>query len=350
MDSELNILINSIKEKTGINIAVYSESMKYFASTSPDYEAAVPSDRDFEGVFADEKTGKTFFRMKYRNAKLVGQIDGAGRISKNYAYLILNLIENSPNRELQLSQSEYLKSILLGDCNRPQILKYMRKYGVPSIGCFVMVISSRENKIGDIINVLSNFSTNAADIAVAMEDGLAAYVKFMDETSVSEYQSAADYAGFLVQSIYEETGVNVQIAIGGNVDSLADANSSFQQAMTTLRMGYAMNSKGEVHTFKEFLLVKMLEDIPKFKLSEYLEILLDKDAKSIFSDDDMINTAEEFLENNLNVSETSRKLYLHRNTLMYRLDKIERATGLNIRKFSDAVTFRLITFLYKLIK
>ena len=61
----------------------------------------------------------------------------------------------------------------------------------------------------------------------------------------------------------------------------------------------------------------------------------------------MIQTAEVFLENNLNVSETSRKLFLHRNTLTYRLDKIERQTGLDIRKFSDAVTFRLITVLFK---
>ena len=64
----------------------------------------------------------------------------------------------------------------------------------------------------------------------------------------------------------------------------------------------------------------------------------------------MIATAEEFLEANLNVSETSRKIYLHRNTLMYRLDKIEKATGLNVRKFSDAVTFRLITILSRLVR
>lgn len=350
MDSELSLLINSIKEKTGINVSVYSESLKYFITTDGKTEVPLPSKPDFEGIFADEKQGKTYFRLKYRNAKLVGVVDGVNETSKNYAYLLLNLIENSSNKDLQLSQSEYLKNILLGDCNRPQILKYMRKYGVPQLNCFVMVVSGRDNGNSEIINVLSNFSDNAYDVAVSMEEGLCAYVKFIDESSVSEYQSAADYAGFLLQSVFEETGISVHIAVGGTVESLADANTSFQQAMTTLRMSSAMNSKGEIHTFKEFLLVKMLEDIPKFKLNEYLEILLDKDAKSIFADDDMINTAEEFLENSLNISETSRKLYLHRNTLMYRLDKIERATGLNIRKFSDAVTFRLITFLYKLIK
>jgi carbohydrate diacid regulator len=112
-----------------------------------------------------------------------------------------------------------------------------------------------------------------------------------------------------------------------------------------MRMSNAINSKGEVHSFKEYVLIRMLEDMPKAKINEYLEILMDTNAKEIFADEEMQNTAEEFLENSLNISETARKLYLHRNTLTYRLDKIERATGLNIRKFSDAVTFRLITIL-----
>jgi carbohydrate diacid regulator len=94
----------------------------------------------------------------------------------------------------------------------------------------------------------------------------------------------------------------------------------------------------------------MLEDMPKYKLAEYLETLMDVNAKEIFDDQEMTNTAEEFLENSLNVSETSRNLYLHRNTLAYRLDKIEKQTGLNIRKFSDAVIFRLITILSKLVR
>lgn len=348
MDSELNILLNSIKEKTGIDITVYAESMKYVISTCGELQPPEPSDPQFENVFADAANNRTFFRLKYKNARLIGMINGVGETEKNYAFLILNLIEHSSNRELQLSQGEYLKMILLGECNRPQIQKYMRKYAVPQLETYVMVVANKENKNKDVINVLKNFATNAADAALEMEEGIAVFVKFIDEASDNEYQSAAEYAGFLQQSVLEETGVRASVAVGGRVPSLAEANVSYQQAMTTLRMSTAMNSKGEVHTFKEFILVKMLEDIPKFKLNEYLEILLDSDAKSVFSDPEMLNTAEEFLENSLTMSETSRKLYLHRNTLMYRLDKIERSTGLNIRRFSDAMTFRLITYLIKL--
>ena len=80
-----------------------------------------------------------------------------------------------------------------------------------------------------------------------------------------------------------------------------------------------------------------------------VDILANDDSNSVFDDEEMINTAEEFLENSLNVSETARNLFMHRNTLIYRLDKIEKETGLNIRNFSDAVTFRLITILHKVI-
>jgi carbohydrate diacid regulator len=77
---------------------------------------------------------------------------------------------------------------------------------------------------------------------------------------------------------------------------------------------------------------------------------MDTSAAEVFEDEEMLNTAEEFLLSSLNVSETSRNLYMHRNTLLYRLDKIEKATGLNIRLFSDAVSFRVLSVLYKLLK
>ena len=115
-------------------------------------------------------------------------------------------------------------------------------------------------------------------------------------------------------------------------------------------MSKALQNKGNVHNYKEYMLFKLLEDLPKNKLNEYFDVLMNFNSASIFDDSEMTETVEEFLYNNLNVSETSRKLYLHRNTLTYRLDKIERETGLDVRKFSDAVTFRLITLIKKLLK
>ena len=143
--------------------------------------------------------------------------------------------------------------------------------------------------------------------------------------------------------------LNGRTEIHGVVRRFEDVGKSYQQAGAALRLAAMLRAKGNVHSYREFVLMKMLEDIPEAKLSEYLSMLLDGAAKELLKDEDMVNTAEEFLENNLNVSETSRTLYMHRNTLMYRLDKLERVTGLNLRKFSDAVTFRVITILNRLV-
>ena len=94
----------------------------------------------------------------------------------------------------------------------------------------------------------------------------------------------------------------------------------------------------------------MLEEVPKSRLDEFLSDITEEQIREVFDDEEMLLTAEKFLSTSLNVSETSRALYMHRNTLLYRLDKIEKATGLNIRLFPDAVTFRILIIIYKLSK
>ena len=94
----------------------------------------------------------------------------------------------------------------------------------------------------------------------------------------------------------------------------------------------------------------MVEELSPHKQEEYCAELMDEAAREVFEDKELLSTAEEFLLSSLNVSETSRNLYMHRNTLSYRLDKIEKATGLNVRYFSDAVSFRVLSILYQLLK
>jgi len=349
MNSELNYLLKSIREKTGIDVAVFSDELKYSATTFSSREIIPPSVKDFSGVYQDVLTGNTYFKTRYNNANLIGYVKGVSNADRNYAHLISELIESTPMSELKLSAPDYLKSILLGECNASQIQNYERKFSVPNSQCFVLVITAENSKMQEIYEVLSSFGEGESDTFCVIDDTHFAYLKFVTE-GMNDYQSSTDFATFLVQSIKEETGATVSVGVGGTVKGVADAISSYQQALLSVRMSAIMNSRGEIHSFKEYVLLKMLEDLPKYKLNEYLGILLDDDAKSIFSDSEMTLTAEEFLENSLNISETSRKLYLHRNTLMYRLDKIERETGLNIRKFSDAVTFRLVTMLFKLLK
>ena len=95
MDSELTSILRQIKQKTGIDVDAYAETMKFSATTREEPDWVLPSERDFTEVYSDEKNDKTFFYFRFRNANLIGSISGAGETEKNYAYLIMSLLDGT---------------------------------------------------------------------------------------------------------------------------------------------------------------------------------------------------------------------------------------------------------------
>ncbi len=345
MDADIKVFIGSIKEKTGIAFSVYKPNGEFVGGNGTIYKN-IP--KSVHGIVVDIEDNRTLFPISYKNKNFIGCLDGANIEQKNYAYLISELAENSFFKESGLSKADFFKAILFGDANHSQISRYMKKYAIKDVPSFVLLVGVDSEHANEIKEVLSTCAEDN-DLAIKIDEEQLAFVKFLKKEN-GDYQSPTEFAEFLKQSIYEEIGVKVKIAIGGTVRAISDLSTSFSQAISAYRMYSIINPKGDIHSYKDYLLIKMLEDLPKYKLNENLELLMDSGAKEIFNDEEMLNTAEEFLESSLNTSETSRKLYLHRNTLIYRLDKIEKATGLNIRKFSDAITFRLITILSRLVK
>ena len=342
METDVKGFITNIRENTGIEFGVYTPSGEYVYG-----ENGLRIPPEFDGVFADSEQAKTFFKFRYKNKKLVGVLNGVDSTAKNYAYLISELADHSLSKG-NIGKEEFFKAVLVGEASDYNIKKMAKKYAGNSKSC-AMLLSVVNGKEDEVLTVVNGYLEGGFDFACKMEDGLIALVKFFDNEA-SEYRSVSEYAEFLVRFIYEETGVNAGVYIGGTVDNIADLSVSFGQAVAAQRLNEAITGRVGVHSFKEFMMVKMLEDLPKHKLSEYLGTLLEPSAREIFEDKEMINTAEEFFANSLNVSETARKLYLHRNTLNYRLDKIEKATGLNISKIPDAITFRMITIILKMVR
>ena len=341
MYSELKKIVRSVYDNMGIEVCLFTEAGKPLS-----HPQEKPAPADFEGILQDEAANRTYFRILFRAEHFICAVEGAGKVQHNYAFLLSDMIENAAGKALNLPKGEFVKRILLGECSHADIEKYRAKYEVPELPCFALALSA-EGKASDAIALLSQYADNEADCAVSVSGKDLAFIKFADPDS--DYQSATDFASFIARSLYEELGIRSHIGVGGCFRRFEDIAASYRQAGAALRMSAMFNARGTVHSYRECLLIKMLEDIPESKLSEYLSILLEGDAKEILKDEDMVGTAEEFLENSLNVSETARNLYMHRNTLMYRLDKIERVMGLNLRKFSDAVTFRVITILNKLV-
>ena len=337
--SDLGKICKGISEKLSIEFFYYAEN------TRPSH--APVCDKQFEDVTDDG--AYTYFRFLYRSVGYIGCIHGVDETTYNYARLLPSYIESFAERETELSKTEHLKRILLGEASTMSIYKYSTKFSVKGAACFAIVLRVPKF-MKETLAVLEQYGGNSLDTALQISDDLCALVRFINAEMEDGYRSSVDYAQFLAQSLKEELGIDAIVGVGPIVRELKDVSISYAGAENALRYADVFEVSGNVHSYREFLLVKMLEDVPEGRLNEYLSEIADEHFKEIFEDEEMLETAEAFLESSLNVSETSRNLYMHRNTLLYRLDKIEKATGLNIRLFSDAVSFRVLTVLYKLLK
>ncbi|MBE5741840.1 MAG: hypothetical protein E7360_00770 [Clostridiales bacterium] len=348
MNIEIVRILGIIKEKTGKEVRVYTETEDEFYST---VDAEIPE--RFLGrvtqIEFNENNGKIYFPFKHNAVRYVGYIDGATAEEKPIASLIATILENGIGREKPTNKAEALRSAIVGESSAISVQKTISKFSVSNMPCSALAVYVSVGKVKDVLDFMENFKSDENDLCVITDDFTCAYIRFGSSSQEGEYRSLTDYASLLAQTIHEELGIHVKIGVGSLVGGFTDCAVSYQQALTAIRMSGVFGEKSSVATYKEYVLIKMLEDLPKYKLQEFLEILEDPEAKSMFADGEMVTTAEEFLNTSLNVSETSRNLYMHRNTLMYRLDKIERATGLDIRKFQDAMTFRLIMILHKLL-
>ncbi len=287
---------------------------------------------------------ETRFTLDFYGVAVDAWIDGDGKTAEETAALLRYFVSNADMLRPLPDREDYLRSILLGEAGSWYLYRFMSKYKISAGACFAICIRE-EKRLAETVAHIERCIADTRDMVVRMDDETCALIKFCENG-----QSDVEFARFIAQSVYEEIGVKPLFGVGGEAGSFTEITTSYQQATTAVRMSALFRSRGEVHSYREFLLVRMLEEVSEARLKDFMKQFRVEEAAEIFEDEDMLGTAEEFLENSLNVSETSRNLYMHRNTLTYRLDKIERVTGLNIRKFSDAVSFRVISILYKLIR
>ncbi len=335
--SDLKKIIDQTASRLGVSLAFYPENERC--------ENVPFCDKPFEES-TDDGT-HTFFRFSYKNAGYIGVIFGVGDLQRNYASLLPAYLESFTDRETPLFKTDYLKRILLGEGTSLGAYKYATKFSLLGCACYALVIRL-DKCMQETLAVIEQYGGNSLDTAVQMEENVCVLVKFLLGKD-SEETSPVDYAEFLVQSLQEELGLHAKVGVGPIVRDVKDVAFSYIRAENALRYASVFEIAGNVHSYREFILMKVLEETPRNKLEEYFAEFTDESFKEILSDDEMLETAEAFLKNDLNVSETSRNLYMHRNTLLYRLDKIEAATGLNIRVFSDAVSFQVLTSIYKLL-
>ena len=346
MERELLRILNSVKDKTGIEVQAISDNGVHYASTKPTFVPIKQEDfsRDSE-VFSDGEY--TYFKFIFLGIKFLGLIDGCGTHINNYAHLIIGFIEMSQSKNTHLSFDEEISLIVTGNSTKSRTLHFMNKYLIPKTPCYIFYIKCDDNRAVEVQEFLRSYYGEEGGVVTVSSDSVA-YVKHVDSDELIDLMSPSKQAETFKRSIFEELGINVIVYIGGTVKSFTDIAVSYNQALATEKMSEIFGLGSGVLAYKDVMLAKILEDNSPSKIREYYSALLSGGEEELLSDEELMLTGDAFLSNNLNVSETSREMYIHRNTLIYRIDKIERLTGLDIRKFSDALNFRILFILSKL--
>lgn len=349
MQKHLQTILSDIKNRTGVSVAVYDYLGDLVASTDVDGVLVYKNIRTGEyenGLLKDEKTNSTYFIINYGISQpLTGVVVGTDENACNYAYMVSTIVESAFRYyEPDVTRDDVYRDVLLGKTSVRDVKSAKERYGIDEGDYFVFAVRVHDGGVGEVMNFLSSFSTSLSDACIMMSDDVLAYVKHIDFTDVT----GIDFATMLSENIKSEISRNVCICVGGISHGIEGFCTSYTQAVSGLNQAKALGYTNEVFSYKEFLLVDVLEKLPRGVVDDLKRRLLDKNSLAILTDEDMIKTAEVFMNHSLNLSETARSLYVHRNTLMYRLDKIERDTGLNIRVFSDAVIFRLLVILYSM--
>ena len=143
-----------------------------------------------------------------------------------------------------------------------------------------------------------------------------------------------------------ELNVKVYISIGTVVSDLKDVSRSYKEAKMALEVGKIFENEKLIVNYEKLGIGRLIYQLPLSLCKMFIKEVLHGLTMDDF-DEETLATVNKFFENNLNVSETSRQLYIHRNTLVYRLDKLQKMTGLDLRNFDDAIIFKITLMVSK---
>lgn len=142
---------------------------------------------------------------------------------------------------------------------------------------------------------------------------------------------------------------NIKIAIGNEAANIKDVSRSYKEAQIAMEVSKIFYSDIDIITYEQLGIGRLIYQLPLPLCKMFIsEVFGDYSPEKI--DDEILATINKFFENNLNVSETSRQLFIHRNTLVYRLDKIQKNTNLDLRNFEDAIAFKIALMVVQYMK
>lgn len=262
-----------------------------------------------------------------------------GKIAVSQIQQLLNAYKERFDRN-NFFQNLLMDNLLLVDVyNRAKKLHI--EVAVPRV---VLLVESEKEKDSTVAELLRGmFSAQNGDFVTAVDENNVILIKSLEPDE--GYAQIEQVAQSIVDTVSAEAMTNVRVAYGTIVPELKDVSKSYKEAMMAIDVGKIFYAEKRVNAYSTLGIGRLIYQLPTNLCRIFMEeIFGDTDPGSL--DDEIVSTAYKFFDNNLNVSETSRQLFIHRNTLVYRVEKLQKATGLDVRTFDDALTFKIAMMVY----
>ncbi|MDE7434857.1 MAG: helix-turn-helix domain-containing protein [Lachnospiraceae bacterium] len=241
------------------------------------------------------------------------------------------------NRELS-DRNNFMQNILLGNMLVVDIYNKARKLHIEQARRLVYVIEVEGRRESIVMEVVKNlFANRSRDFVTEINEQTVILIK--DASSIRTDEDAMKLAGMIVAHIQAEAMVKARVGYGNVVDALPDIAKSYQEAKMALEVGRIFYAGREAISYGRLGIGRLIYQLPMSLCEMFIrEVFGDRELDI---DDETMVTIQKFFDNSLNISETARQLYIHRNTLVYRLERLQKMIGLDIRNFEDALTFKI---------
>lgn len=336
--------IEELRAITKVEIYVFDLDGMKVASTTNEIEISREIITGFAVSPADSQVVGGYHFLKVMDDSEIAYVlaaksanDDAYMVAKIAVSQIQNLIIAYKERfdRNNFFQNLILDNLLLVDIyNRAQKLHV--EVEAPRIVYLVETRVEKDNGATEMLKSL--FSSQNGDYITAVDEKNIILIKAVEKDESPE--ALEQTANMIVDMMNSEAMMKVRVSYGTVVRELREVSKSYKEAMMAMDVGRIFYAEKNVIAYSTLGIGRLIYQLPVNLCRIFIEEIFG--GNQVYDiDDETLTTINKFFENNLNVSETSRQLFIHRNTLVYRIEKLQKATGLDIRTFEDAMTFKI---------
>lgn len=336
--------IDELRAITKVDLCVFDLEGQEIATTFETEEVSREMITSFSTSPADSQVIGVYHLLKILDeGELIyilvakGISDDAYMIGKIAVSQIQNLVIAYKER---FDRNNFFQNLILDNLLLVDIYNRAKKLHVePVVPRAVFIIETKTEKDSTVMELLkSMYSDNRGDYTTAVDEKNVILIKALDNGD--DYEECNHIADTIVDMMNTEAMLNVRVAFGTIVSELKDVSKSYKEAKMALDVGKIFYAEKNVSAYNTLGIGRLIYQLPLNLCHIFIQEIFGDEGPEDF-DEETLTTINKFFENNLNVSETSRQLFVHRNTLVYRIEKLQKSTGLDIRVFDDALTFKI---------